>query len=137
MMQHYFAAFCPESDGRYTVLFPDLPDIRTSGNDIDDTMTMARSVLKHNLEHLCRNGDVLPSPSTFEEARFKAMLLYEKFAVVPDGEVFFPLIAAPDMDKTPMKISVSLPRNALTALDRKAALAGMTQDGYITALALE
>ena len=137
MMQHYFAAFCPESDGRYTVFFPDLPDLRTSGNDIDDAMTMARNVLKHRLEHMSRQGENLPAPSAIEEARFKAVLLYEKLSIMPDGEVLFPLIPAPDMDKTPMSISVSLPRNALTALDRKAALAGMTRDGYITAMALE
>lgn len=135
-MQHYFAAFCPESDGRYTVLFPDLPDVRTSGNDIDDAMLMARSVLKHSLEHMCRQGDVLPVPSSFEEARDKMLPLYEKFSITPNGEVFFPLIAAPDMDRTPMNISVSLPRNAVTALDRKAAIAGMTRDGYIMSLAL-
>lgn len=136
MMQHYFAAFCPEHDGRFSVLFPDLPEVRTCGNDIDDAMTMARSVLKHSLESMSRGGLPLPIPSTFEAARTKTMLLYEKFSIIPTGEVFFPLIAAPDMDKTPMNISLSLPRNAVTALDRKAALAGMTREGYITSLAL-
>ena len=135
-MQHYFAAFCPEQDGRFSVLFPDLPDIRTSGNDIDEAMTMARNVLKYHLESICRVGGVLPIPSDFERAREKACILYEKFAITPKGEVFFPLIAAPDMDKTPMNVSLSLPRNALAALDRKAELAGMTREGYITLLAL-
>ena len=35
-----------------------------------------------------------------------------------------------------MNISLSLPRNAVVALDRKAAQAGMTLEGYITSLAL-
>ncbi len=135
-MQHYFAAFCPEHDGRFSVLFPDLPDVVTSGNDIDDAMTMARNVLKLHLEHLCRSGEPVPAPSTFEDARSKALALYEKLSRVPVGEIFFPLIAAPDLDKTPMNISLSLPRNAVVALDRKAALAGMTLEGYITSLAL-
>lgn len=40
------------------------------------------------------------------------------------------------MDRTPVNISLSLPRNAVQALDRKAALAGMTLEGYLTSLAL-
>ena len=135
-MQHYFAAFCPEHDGRFSVLFPDLPDVMTSGNDIDDAMTMARNVLRLHLENISRSGEPLPQPSSFEDARIKALALYEKLSRMPVGEVFFPLIAAPDMDRTPMNISLSLPRNAVVALDRKAAQAGMTLEGYITSLAL-
>ena len=135
-MQHYFAAFCPEHDGRLSVLFPDLPDVMTSGNDIDDAMTMARNVLRLHLENISRSGEPLPQPSSFEDARIKALALYEKLSRMPVGEVFFPLIAAPDMDRTPMNISLSLPRNAVVALDRKADQAGMTLEGYITSLAL-
>lgn len=135
-MQHYFAAFCPEHDGRFSVLFPDLPDVMTSGNDIDDAMIMARNVLRIRLEHIIREGEPLPVPSTFEEARSKTLELYEKLSSLPVGEIFFPLIAAPDMDRTPVNISLSLPRNAVQALDRKAALAGMTLEGYLTSLAL-
>ena len=57
-MQHYFAAFCPEHDGRFSVLFPDLPDVMTSGNDIDDAMTMARNVLRIRLEHIIREENL-------------------------------------------------------------------------------
>ncbi len=135
-MQHYFAAFCPEHDGRFSVLFPDLPDVVTSGNDIDDAMIMARNVLRLHLENISRSGAPLPLPSSFEEARTKAFELYGRLSRMPAGEVFFPLIAAPDMDRTPMNISLSLPRNAVVALDRKAAQAGMTLEGYITSLAL-
>ena len=114
----------------------------TSGNDIDDAMTMARNVLRIRLEHIIREGEPLPVPSTFdvsatlEEARSKTLELYEKLSRLPVGEIFFPLIAAPDMDRTPVNISLSLPRNAVQALDRKAALAGMTLEGYLTSLAL-
>ena len=42
----YPAVFYKEADGRYSVIFPDLNDLATYGNDFADAFTMAQEAIQ-------------------------------------------------------------------------------------------
>ena len=133
---YYFAVFCPVSEGGYAVWFPDVPEANTEGGDLAEAMDMAHDALKVSLEEYVKAGRGLPRPSSMESVRKAAEAENAEQGFTPAGEMIFPLIAAPDMDRTLIKVTISMPRNALTALDRKAERAGMSRSGYIAHMAL-
>lgn len=136
MTTYYFAVFCPLSKGGYAVWFPDVPEANTEGDDLGEAMEMAGDALKLSLEEYVKAGRSLPVPSPVEQVRAAAEAENAREGFAPAGEMLYPLVAAPDMDRTPVKVTISMPRNALSALDRKAELAGMTRSGYVARLAL-
>lgn len=133
---YYFAVFCPVPEGGYAVWFPDVPEANTEGMDMAEAMDMAHDALKLSLEEYVKAGRSLPLPSPVESVRRMAEASNAEEGFAPAGEMLFQLIAAPDMDRTPVKVTISMPRNAMTALDRKAERAGMTRSGYIASMAL-
>lgn len=135
-MRYYIAAFCPCEEGGYSITFPDIPEANTQGDDLSEAMFMAEDALKVCLESYTRERRDPPAPSSPAEARKKTEELYRELDIVPAGEVLYPLIAAPDTDTTTVRLSISLPKNIVSILDRKARVAGMTRSGYIAHLAV-
>ena len=62
----YFAIFIPAIEGGYTVIFPDIPEIVTEGNDIDEAMGMAEEILYDILTDYKNEGRTIPSRSTLD-----------------------------------------------------------------------
>ena len=48
----------------------------------------------------------------------------------------YPLVQAPSIDRTTVHLSMSMPKFAVEALDRKAKLAGMTRSGFVQSIAM-
>ena len=67
----YPAVFYPEGDGRYSVIFPDLNDLATYGDNLADAFAMAQEACGQYLFTSLRDGDVLPAPTPLD-----ACLLY-------------------------------------------------------------
>ena len=59
----YPAVFYPESDGRYSVIFPDLNDLATYGDDLADAFAMAQEACCQYLFNSLKDGEKLPKPS--------------------------------------------------------------------------
>ena len=136
MSEYYFAVFCPNEDGGYTVWFPDVPEAMTQGNDLREAMEMAADVLGLSLEEYARARRDAPRASTLEEVQAKALATVQELDITPQGAVAYPLIAAPNCDTTPVKLGISLARNVLAEVDRKAKRNGMTRSGFLAAAAL-
>ena len=134
-MKYYFAQFSPVKEGGYAVWFPDIPEAVTQGEDLEEAMFMAGDVLKMWLEDYTKEGRPLPEPSTLEEAKRKVAEWEADLDVEKVGEDIYPLIAAPDLDRTPVKVTMSFPRNVLREIDRRAEQAGMTRSGYVASVA--
>jgi len=134
---HYFAQFSPVKEGGYSVRFPDVPEAITYGVDIEEALLMAEDALKICLEEYAKRKTPFPVPSTLEQARTKAEEWEADLDLEKNGNDFYQLIPAPDMDTTPVRLSISLPKNVIGILDRKAKLAGMTRSGYIAKLAMQ
>lgn len=63
----YPAVFYKEADGRYSVIFPDLNDLATYGNDFADAFTMAQEACGQYLFNELKEGNVLPVASSIED----------------------------------------------------------------------
>ena len=59
----YPAVFYPEDDGRYSVIFPDLNDLATFGDNLADAFAMAQEACGQYLFTSLRDGEKLPVPS--------------------------------------------------------------------------
>lgn len=59
----YPAIFYPEDDGRFSVIFPDLGDLATYGDNLADAFAMATEACGQYLFSSLRDGNALPVPS--------------------------------------------------------------------------
>ena len=65
----YPAIFYPEEDGQYSVIFPDLNDLATYGNNLADAFAMAQEACGQYLFTSLRDGDPIPSASPLSEVK--------------------------------------------------------------------
>ena len=59
----YPAIFTKEDDGKYSVLFPDIENCYTGGDDMADALEMAEDVLCLKLYDMEEGGRTIPAPS--------------------------------------------------------------------------
>lgn len=72
MLSAYPACFFKEKSG-YSVIFPDLNDLATCGDTLDEALTMAVDCLAGYL-YACQNdGETIPPPSAIEKINPNAM----------------------------------------------------------------
>ena len=62
----YPAVFYPEDDGKYSVIFPDLNDLATYGDNLADAFAMAQEACGQYLFTSLRDGEVLPAPTPID-----------------------------------------------------------------------
>ena len=64
MVKHvYPAIFTKEEDGKYSVMFPDIDNCFTGGDDMADAIEMAEDVLCLMLYDMEKDGRIIPTPS--------------------------------------------------------------------------
>ena len=59
----YPAIFSKENDGKYSVLFPDIENCYTGGDDMADALEMAEDVLCLTLYDMEKDRKTIPAPS--------------------------------------------------------------------------
>lgn len=62
----YPAIFYLEENETYSVIFPDLNDLATYGNNLTDAFAMAQEACSQYLFTSLRDGDVLPTPTPID-----------------------------------------------------------------------
>ena len=67
MLSIYPAIFYKESDGAYSVVFPDLNHLATDGSDFNEAMTMAIDCLAGYLYSELKDGNLIPPPMPIEK----------------------------------------------------------------------
>ena len=75
----YPAIFEPNSNGSYTIHYPDLPGCISEGKTLANAMFMAHDALAQWLEYLSDSGMVIPGASDIKD-------------IIPDGNEFVTLI---------------------------------------------
>jgi predicted RNase H-like HicB family nuclease len=135
-MSYYFAVFLPVKEGGYAIEFPDIPEALSQGDDLAECMVMAADALAICAEEYAKARRLLPPPSSLEEVEAWAERQKEDADLLPGSKMFFQLFKAPEADMTPVKISISLPKSTLAAIDEKARLAGLTRSGYLSTAAM-
>jgi len=134
-MNYYFAVFLPVQEGGYAIAFPDIPEAVSQGDDLPDCMVMAADVLAISVDEYAKARKQLPPPSSLSEVEAWAEEQRNGRGLLPEGKMLFQLFRAPQVDATPVKISISLPKSTLAAIDEKAREAGLTRSGFLAAAA--
>lgn len=65
----YPAVFYPEDDGRYSVIFPDLNDLATYGDNLADAFAMAQEACGSYLFTSLQDGERLPDPTPIDSVQ--------------------------------------------------------------------
>ena len=136
MATFYIAGIVPEQEGNYSVYFPDVPNVAAGGETVEEAITNAADALYLALKDIVERKAAIPVPSPLPEIKKQVKAERELDGLPCPEETLYQYIEAPDTDTTPVRVSISLPKNALAALDRKAASAGTTRSGYIARIAL-
>jgi len=124
-MRHYIALIHKENDSDYGVSFPDLPGCVTAGSTLDEARAMAVEALALHLEGMSEEKEPVPEPSSLEEVMADA--------VNRDGVAI--LVPAPDRPAKAVRVNITLPEEALQAIDKFAEAHGFTRSGFLTAAA--
>lgn len=93
----YPAIFHANTDGSYTVSYPDLPGCITEGKTLGNAMYMAQSALTQWVEYLTDQKEPIPSAS-------------QPQAIATEKEEFVNLIRADVKDTRAVRRTVSIPK---------------------------
>ena len=73
-MNYVYPAVFYEEEGKISVLFPDLGNLATFGDNVADAMRMAQDACGLYLFTALRDGEALPAPSALTEINSAAIL---------------------------------------------------------------
>lgn len=93
----YPAVFHSNSDGTFTITYPDLPGCITEGKSLENAMYMAQSALTQWLEYAADQKHPVPPASRLQDLQ-------------PDTDEFINLIRADVKDNRAVKRTVSIPK---------------------------
>lgn len=137
LMASYFAVFRPVPEGGYAVEFPDIVEAFTQGDTIEECVLMGEDVLALVVEEYAKNRRELPMPSSLEEINTWIAEQKNDPDIVPDGRPFIQLFKAPDVNMTPVRVTISMAKSVLDEIDAKAKRGGYTRSGFLAHAAQE
>jgi len=105
----YPAVFHANSDGSYTITFPDLPGCISEGKSLGNALSMAQAALSQWIEYLTDKKQVIPQASSIGAVH------------TGDGE-FINLIRADVKDERAVRRTVSIPK----WMDEQVAASGLS-----------
>ena len=136
MSDYYFAAIFPTKEGHFTVEFPDFPEAFTQGATLDECMVMGKDVLDITVEEYAKARKPLPQPSNLQQVKAWAETQRHEPGIQSDGDFLYQMFAAPSVERTPVRINLSLAKYILAAIDAKAQALGMTRSGFVAEAAM-
>ena len=126
-MKHYIGLIHKEAGSDYGVSVPDFPGCVSAGISLDEVRRFATEALALHIEGMIVDGEVLPEPSTLE-------------AIMADPthrDSVAILVDAPSTAARSIRISITVPEDALAEMDRYAQAHGLTRSGFLVRSARE
>lgn len=134
-MRYYHMAFIPAREGGFAILSPDFDEVASQGETLEECMDMAADALRIVTEEYAKTGRNLPAPCGPAKAKENIARKLEELEATAAGDIVFQMVAAPEANLTPVKISATFTRRTLDIIDAKAKRAGMTRSGFLAAAA--
>jgi len=120
-MQSYIGLIHKDSGSDYGVSFPDFPGCVTAGVTLDEARAFAQQALALHIEGMVEDGDAIPEPSSLET-----------IMTDPDNrEAVAVLVPVSTPTAKAMRVNITLPEDALRAIDRYAESHGLTRSGFL------
>jgi predicted RNase H-like HicB family nuclease len=135
MRTFYVAALVPDkapgNSGGFSVYIPDVPNAVTCGDSVPDAIVMAEDVLRMMLQDLAEERKAIPTPSSLERVREMVQAIRKEDGLDYPEDTIYQHIAAPSLDMTPVKVTISLPKAVLETIDERAKALGYTRSGFL------
>ena len=123
-MSNYIALIHKQDDSDYGVSCPNVPGCITAGATLDEARSMAEEALAFHIEGLEADGEPIPQPSGLDGVMAEA--------TNRDGVAI--LVAVEPKVRT-IRVNVTLPEDALRAIDSYAERHGYTRSGFLVSAA--
>jgi len=136
MRKYYIAGIFREEDGSgYSVYFPDVPNVCAGGENMSEAIENAADGLYEALRGMVEDNTAIPEPSGLEQVKKGIQEFHEKIGVAYPEDTIYQYIPAPVIDRVPVRVNITVPKNILAEIDRNAKLAGMSRSGFLVAAA--
>ncbi len=123
-MANYIALIHKQDDSDYGVSFPDFPGCVSAGASLDDARGMAEEALAFHIEGLVEDGDAVPEPSDLDTVMTDP--------INRDGVA---ILVPVELKSRSVRVNVTLPEDALRAIDSYAERHGYTRSGFLVSAA--
>ncbi|CAN7315223.1 MULTISPECIES: type II toxin-antitoxin system HicB family antitoxin [unclassified Phenylobacterium] len=124
-MGQYIALIHKDADSDYGVSFPDFPGCISAGSTLDEARAMGAEALAMHIEGLLEDGEAVPEPSSLE-------------AIMRDPDNrdgVAVLIPVEGKATKAVRVSITLPEDALRQIDQFAESHGFTRSGFLASAA--
>ena len=128
---YYIAAFVPEDAGNFSVYFPDIPDCVTGGYTLGECVEYGDDIFREMILDLVANKKPVPPPSEMNAVQEKVKALRAEANLPYPENTVYQLFSSPVTDDVPVRVTISLPKNVLEDVDRKAKAGGFTRSGFL------
>ncbi|MBR0668545.1 ribbon-helix-helix protein, CopG family [Roseomonas hellenica] len=124
-MAEYIALIHKDAESDFGVSFPDLPGCVTAGATLDEARAMAAEALALHIEGMIEDGEAIPEPSSL------TVIMKER----ENRDAVAVLVPGPTKPARAVRVNITLPEDALHAIDRYAERHGLSRSGMIVAAA--
>ena len=124
-MAEYIALIHKDAGSDFGVSFPDFPGCVTAGRTLDEARAMAVEVLALHIEGMIEDGEAIPEPGSLSD------VMRER----ENRDAVAVLVPAPAKPARAVRVNITLPEDALRAIDSYAESHGLTRSGMIVAAA--
>lgn len=131
MKEYYIAAFVPEKEGNFSVYFPDIPDCVTGGYSLAECVEYGEDIFREMILELVENKKPVPAPSDMDKIREMVKAIRAEANLPYSENTVYQLFPSPATEDVPVRVTISLPKNLLEQLDRRAKTEGFTRSGFL------
>ena len=131
-IKNFIALFEEGQNGGYSVVFPDVPGVVTSGRNFDETVRMAHEALAFHIAGLKKDGCPVPKPRSLEKIKtsWKDWKEWET-----DGNfLIVPIALLPPLQKS-IRVDAMLPERLVARIDvlykNRSAFLAMAAEKYL------
>ncbi len=117
--------------------FPDIPDCVTGGYTLAECVEYGEDIFREMVLELVENKKPVPAPSALGKVREKVKALRAEAGLACSEDTVYQLFPLPKTDDVPVRVTISLPKNLLEQLDRRAKAEGFTRSGFLAHAAQE
>ncbi len=131
MKEYYIAAFVPEEAGNFSVYFPDIPNCVTGGYTLAECVEYGEDIFREMVLELVENKKTVPPPSDLGTVQEMVKKIRAEADLPYPEDTVYQLFPSPATEDVPVRVTISLPKNLLEQLDRKAKTEGFTRSGFL------
>lgn len=127
MAKHFVLALVHKDGDTYGISFPDYPGVISGGDSFDEAVNRGANTLVFHFQGLVDDGEIVPMPTTPENAVVSAHAELTAGAMPALIEIEFP--------GRSQRINISVEEGLLKQIDNAAKAAGETRSGWLASSA--